>query len=1103
MFRRLLPFIIIATIVSLYLWPLTRPGFWRSHDGENHLIRFGAYLKAAADGHFPPRWAGELNYRFGTPVLNFFYPLPGYAAIALSALGMNLQNTFKLIAALTFVAAPLTFFLWARLVFLPLPALAASLVWGLAPYHLLDLYVRGDIGELTSFVFAPLVLWAIEQLKAKKEVKLVTLGGLFWALLILSHQGMALLFTPVIIGYGLLRTLKSSKAVLSLLAMFGLALSLSAFFWLPALLEQRYLSYTTLVGGLYREHFPSWWQLFISPWGFGDDVQKKGGLSPQLGWLHTLVALSAAYLTFRSYRDRRLIYFLVVLLVGVLLALPLSTPIWEIFPFLQKLQFPWRMTAVTSFAAAALSGFIFARLPRKTMLLALLLFLATSIPFAKLPERIDFPDSYYTSHPASTTYHGEATTVWAAGDPGRYPDEPVSVIAGSAQILNYQRRTTEHRFVVDAQTPARIIDATHYYPGWRVYVDGVKTPIEFQDPHARGLITFTAPQGLSSVVVTFGETPLRATADFISLLSLGVVIILIAVKAYHSPTIILWGIVVIGWLLRFYQLGAVPIGLHRDEAFLGYNAYSLLKTAREMTGTFLPLHLPSFLWSPAGYSYLSMPFVAFFGLSAFSVRFASAFFGTLTVVLTYFLVQELFGKWEVGSGKIRSKNQKIPLQYLTPHLSLLTSFLLAISPWHINLSRTATENTIVVFFLTLGVTLFLKAIRLNKLWLLLPAFASLGATYTLYQAPRVFLPLFVPVLLAVSWRRLQSSGRVSAAFLYFLIIVLPLVFILRSSELSTRILTVSIFATKQTQLALEESIREDGVTGVPTIVARLAHNKLTSYGTAVLSNYFAHTTFNFLATDKGFPDRYRVPGMGLLHLPELVFFIIGIYFLFRRFQPSEKLLIGWLILAPLGSALTFDDVPNLQRTLLAFPAISMTAALGITTLFNTIKQRLLSATVASFVVLAFGGSTLYYLHQYSLHQKLHRPWYRHEGYAQLVEKVNALLPDFKRAVITNHESSPSIFFLFYNRFDPAAFQSIIQKEKPADLNTVAFDRYEFSQEACPLRFDPKTGKLTDRPGILYVNFAECKLDHPRVIEVGIVSRTDKSTVFRLLSVTGR
>src|SRR6266568_6902142 len=99
-----------------------------------------------------------------------------------------------------------------------------------------------------------------------------------------------------------------------------------------------------------------------------------------------------------------------------------------------------------------------------------------------------------------------------------------------------------------------------------------------------------------------------------------------------KTSLLLFLIFLLGTALRFYQLGIVPFGFHRDEAFLGYNAFSIFKTGRDITGNVLPMHLQSFLYSPAGYSYFSILFIVLLGLSEFSVRFASAFFGSLTIL---------------------------------------------------------------------------------------------------------------------------------------------------------------------------------------------------------------------------------------------------------------------------------------------------------------------------------------------------------------------------------------------------------------------------------------------------------------------------------------
>ena len=197
----------------------------------------------------------------------------------------------------------------------------------------------------------------------------------------------------------------------------------------------------------------------------------------------------------------------------------------------------------------------------------------------------------------------------------------------------------------------------------------------------------------------------------------------------HRRFITFCSILLIAGILRFYLLGLVPVGFHRDEAFLGYNAYSLLKTGRDMTGRFFPLHFESFLYSPGGYSYASIPFIFLYGLTSFSVRFASAFFGVLSVGIFYVLVLELFKK----------EKEKY-------FLAMLSSFLFAIIPWHINLSRTATENVVVLFFVLFGLWLYLKAREKSSLVLLGTSLVSFGITLAIYQSPRAFLPIFLPLL---------------------------------------------------------------------------------------------------------------------------------------------------------------------------------------------------------------------------------------------------------------------------------------------------------------------------------------------------------------------
>ncbi|MEK7127671.1 MAG: glycosyltransferase family 39 protein, partial [Patescibacteria group bacterium] len=175
--------------------------------------------------------------------------------------------------------------------------------------------------------------------------------------------------------------------------------------------------------------------------------------------------------------------------------------------------------------------------------------------------------------------------------------------------------------------------------------------------------------------------------------------------------IILILIILLAIVLRFWDLGKNPPGINLDEAAIGYNAYSILKTGRDEYGQLLPLQFRSLDdYKPPLYIYLTVPSVAVFGLNEFSVRLPSAILGVLAVVLTFFLAREMF-------------NERV---------AVITALLLAISPWHLQFTRTAYETGSLAFFTTGGLLLFLWGLK-KRPWLILSA-VFFGLELYLYQA---------------------------------------------------------------------------------------------------------------------------------------------------------------------------------------------------------------------------------------------------------------------------------------------------------------------------------------------------------------------------------
>ena len=205
----------------------------------------------------------------------------------------------------------------------------------------------------------------------------------------------------------------------------------------------------------------------------------------------------------------------------------------------------------------------------------------------------------------------------------------------------------------------------------------------------------------------------------------------------HLKLATLISIFILAAALRFYKLNINPPGLYWDEAVFGYDAYSVLKTGMDHHGHFLPLFFESFGdWKLPGYHYLLIPSIKIFGLTEFAIRFPSAFLGTLSVIIFFFLIQKL------------AKNFKI---------SILSTFFLAISPWHIQFSRGGFESTAGLFFAILAVCLFLKGIDRKQTLIFIFSFLFFILSMYTYHAYRIFTPILVVTLLLIYQRQLKLN----------------------------------------------------------------------------------------------------------------------------------------------------------------------------------------------------------------------------------------------------------------------------------------------------------------------------------------------------------
>ncbi len=397
-------------------------------------------------------------------------------------------------------------------------------------------------------------------------------------------------------------------------------------------------------------------------------------------------------------------------------------------------------------------------------------------------------------------------------------------------------------------------------------------------------------------------------------------------------------------------------------------------------------------------------------------------------------------------------------------------------PWHVNLSRVAIENTLVVFFITLGIYLYLKYIERKKIVFLIFSFVSFGINFFIYQAPRAFVPLFIPFLVLALTNTKNLIKNKLQITLFIIFIIVPVVFILLSPQVSWRIQSLSIFNHPETKLTIQEQLTNDGVLGVPSFVSRAFHNKVSGYALLFLDNYFSHLSYSFFFSDEGLPNRFRIPDIGLLYIYQLPLIIMAFLYLYKKNQKLNLFLFGWIGLALVGSALTYDDIPNFQRTLTAAPPFAILSGYGFYELLAKFKNNKYYPVIFVIALLIITASLLYFLIQYFIQGKVYQTWNRQDGYRELVKVTNEMLPNYKRALITSRETAPTIFYLFYSKYDPAKFQEETKDEDLRQSDHVSFSNFEFSEEECPLRIDDKTQRFNGEKEVLYVNSSLCKSD---------------------------
>lgn len=533
--KRLLGLIIVLVLSLQLIWPLFNNAYFPMHD-DTQVGRVVAMGKALRWGQFPVRWVSDLGYGYGYPIFNFYGPLPYYVGGFFYALGFSGLVATKIMMAMGMILAGVTMFLFTSSIMGVLPAIVSGILYAYAPYHAVQLYVRGAVGELWTLVFFPLLAWGLVRVRRGETAKFI--GALGLAGVILSHTLMGyatvVLVVIALTMYCIMQIIRKKDTRPLLIAyclLLVIGLGLTAFFWLPAIVEMRFTDVSGQIGTSadFRDHFVCLSQLWSSPWGFGGSAKGcLDGLSFMIGKLHIITGVLALMLwLLRKPKSPEAIGTMVLGLLtlgaGIFLMTPGSRVVWEVVAGFAYLQYPWRFLVYATFGLSLLGGVLVSLFRTRLMrlFLCVVIVLGSLSLYAKW-----FGPKYLYSRSASEfeTPQELRMRVSKISDEYMPPDfvRPIrdnefvyDTLSSSdkSKVNSIVETDTYSRFAITAAEEEKLEVKRAFFPGLVILVNGKKQNLQITN----GLPAIFIPKGENVVEMQFVNTPVRSLGNMISL----------------------------------------------------------------------------------------------------------------------------------------------------------------------------------------------------------------------------------------------------------------------------------------------------------------------------------------------------------------------------------------------------------------------------------------------------------------------------------------------------------------------------------------------------------------------------------------------------------
>lgn len=538
-------------------------------------------------------------------------------------------------------------------------------------------------------------------------------------------------------------------------------------------------------------------------------------------------------------------------------------------------------------------------------------------------------------------------------------------------------------------------------------------------------------------------------------------------RIYYSLIVFL---IFLAIFIRFYRLASLPPSLYWEEVALGYDAYSILKTAHDHHNHYLPLlAFESFGdWKPSLYFYSIIPSIVLFGLNEFAVRVPAAIAGVLIVIFTAKIAALIFIN---NSRKSFNYQQKI---------TLLTLFITATTPWAVIFSRAAWEVNLATALLIMGLYFALKFLYLNlnqelKLFktrfLLIACLLILISMYA-YHSNRLTAPLLLVIFLVQLffqkktysllkiWQLFKKNILILVLILFqIFLLTIPLLINLQKTEIKQRFQETSIFYDLK---IIEESNHRIAAENC-SLLAKIFYHRYLLFFREITTNFFEHFSLNFLFISGDLNPRHSIQDTALFYYSDFFLLLIAIFLLIKKKNPFKFILIAWLIIAILPASISYAH-PHALRSLAAMPVFVLLISFALTEIIIFFsKNKKGSFLIILFFFIRMIEILLFFYSAINIYPKKYAQEWQY-GYQELITEVNKLVNDYpdNQIYISREAGRPAMYYWFYSETDPRLVQledKYVKKDQGEFLdfkNIIFFDQLTEIKSQSILAASPQT-----------------------------------------------